>query len=66
MNLDETNLTYTIPAESLSRKEHVLKFFLTIENDSTFNESPTEYLRKRAFEDNQAQTKPTCMPPWPY
>ena len=45
MNLNETNPTYTSPAESSSREAYALKSFLTIENDSTFDESPTESLK---------------------
>ena len=43
----------------------VEKYTLTIENDGIFDESPTESL-KRAFEDNHAETKPKCIPSWPY
>ena len=45
MNLNRTNPTYTIPAESSSRKAHALKYFLTIENDTTFDESSGESLK---------------------
>ena len=65
MNLHETNPTYTTPAETFVLKSTHFEI-------SSYKRKWQHLTRallnlwKRAFEDNHAKTKATCIPPRPY